>query len=363
MVEWLAGNRIRGTSTERTTGSGFNPVDAVTGGWKELARTTLGSAGDTISVASLADKQYYMVLGNHLPSGNFRTTYRINNDSSGSEGSSGTYALRKSEDGNSENVTGSQIGIYLGNQDTNTDYFDVSYLQNISTDEKFMINHNMRTGGSGAGAYPRRVEAVAKWSNTSDAINRIDAINDQGGNYASGSEVVVLGYDPDDTHTTNFWEELASVTATGSTTSFNSGTFTAKKYLWVQGYFTSANAFTPQIRVGNGSIDDDDNYAGRRSYNGGADVTAIDQSEITLDGVSADNPVFFNGFIVNNASNEKLAIFDCIKQYGTTSATAPARRETVFKWANTSNQINIIEFLASSGNIASTGTMKVWGSN
>jgi hypothetical protein len=62
MVEWLAGNRIRGTSTERTSTTGFNPVTAVAGGWVELGRTTLGSAGDTNSVASLADKRYYMIL-------------------------------------------------------------------------------------------------------------------------------------------------------------------------------------------------------------------------------------------------------------------------------------------------------------
>ena len=58
MVEWLAGNRIRGTSTERTSTTGFNTVAAVAGGWKELGRTTLGSAGDIIDVTSLADKRY-----------------------------------------------------------------------------------------------------------------------------------------------------------------------------------------------------------------------------------------------------------------------------------------------------------------
>jgi hypothetical protein len=39
------------------------------GGWVELGRTTLGSAGDDITVSSLADKRYYMFLTSALNSG------------------------------------------------------------------------------------------------------------------------------------------------------------------------------------------------------------------------------------------------------------------------------------------------------
>ena len=41
-LKWLAGNRIEGTSADRTTGTPAIPATA--GGWKELSRTTLGSA-------------------------------------------------------------------------------------------------------------------------------------------------------------------------------------------------------------------------------------------------------------------------------------------------------------------------------
>jgi hypothetical protein len=48
------------------------------GGWVELGRTTLGSAGDTITVSSLADKRYYMVLMMQQGSGgNGSTTFRL----------------------------------------------------------------------------------------------------------------------------------------------------------------------------------------------------------------------------------------------------------------------------------------------
>ena len=42
----------------------YRHVSGAVGGWVELGRTTLGSAADTISVASLADKRYLMILRN-----------------------------------------------------------------------------------------------------------------------------------------------------------------------------------------------------------------------------------------------------------------------------------------------------------
>ena len=44
MVEWLAGNRIRGTSAEKPALALQSPS---VGGWKELGRTTLGRKGDS----------------------------------------------------------------------------------------------------------------------------------------------------------------------------------------------------------------------------------------------------------------------------------------------------------------------------
>ena len=157
------------------------------------------------------------------------------------------------------------------------------------------------------------------------------------------------------------WGKLAGVTATGSTTKFDSGVMTANKFLQVQGHFTSGSTFTPQIRVGNTTIDVGNTYTGRRSYNGGSDVTVINQSEITLDGVGNTLPVYFEGVIVNISTEEKLCIFHAVKMSAIGAGTAPARRETVFKWTNTSNQIDIIEFLASAGNISDIGVMAVLG--
>ena len=57
---------------------------------------TLGSAGDIISVASLADKRYYMVLNSVIPSGSVSPRRRLNNDSGSN------YSARTSGNGSSD---------------------------------------------------------------------------------------------------------------------------------------------------------------------------------------------------------------------------------------------------------------------
>ena len=55
-ITYHAGRRIQGTAADRAE------VPAVSGGWKEVGRTTLGSANQFIDVESLPDKRYYMML-------------------------------------------------------------------------------------------------------------------------------------------------------------------------------------------------------------------------------------------------------------------------------------------------------------
>ena len=352
-VKWLAGNRIEGTSADRTTGTAAIP--AVAGGWKEVGRTTLGSAGDNIDITNLPDKRYYMYLLDRDTSGS--TSARMTfNDDSGSN-----YSTRYASDGTEYTATNQSFVSQHTSASQNS--FTCGYITNKSDREKLSASWIVGDGGSGAGNDPSRYEQFWKWTNTSSAINRMDIFNHLGGDFASGSELVVLGYDPDDTHTDNFWEELAS-SDWSSGSSFDSGTFTAKKYLWVQGYVDSATInYHPLITVGNTTLDTGSNYAFRRSYDGNTDATATSQSSWEIEMSGTASPKFFNLFIVNNASNEKLGIMHAVAQLTAGAGTAPSRRETVCKWANTSNQINIIGLKTTTGDFASGSFIKVWGSN
>ena len=325
------------------------------GGWVELGRTTLGGTGDTITVSSIADKRYYMILGDLQDTGgNINTLLRFNSDT-------GTnYAYRYSDDGGTDSTLTSQGDNRIWIAEQSAPIFHVGYAANRSANEKLVINHSVTEQAAGAATAPSRMEFAGKWANTSNAIDTVSMINSKAGSYNTGSEVVVLGWDESDTHTNNFWEELASVNATGSSTNLSSGTITAKKYLWVQMWLDPSASSNHFLTFNN---DSGTSYATRDSRDGGSDSTNTSGTKHNLAPAMPDStPSFHNFFIINNASNEKLQIGHMVFQNTAGASNAPQRVEWVGKWDNTSNQITEIDMDGSS-NWNSGSIMKVWGAD
>ena len=156
--------------------------------WEELGRTTLGSAGDTISVASLPARKYLKILYSVIPTGNVDTYIAFNNDggTNYSQTTSATFAA-------SATVTsGTQISIDSGVPAT---YFKgVGDIINISTINKLLHAVTVQTSTAGAANAPTSLEIMGKWVNTTDSISRIDLINTSTGSFDTGSELVVLGH-------------------------------------------------------------------------------------------------------------------------------------------------------------------------
>jgi len=367
-IEWLAGNRIRGTSTERTNTTGIGDT---AGGWVELGRTTLGSTGNNIDVSSLPDKRYYMFL-THAPtdsSGYVLDRYRLNNDSSGTNGVSGKYSYRSSLNGSSPDGTGinQNEGIILSDGASihqAGEIFTMGYIANKSDKEKLLIGHTMHNDTAGAGTAPDRGEGVGKHAQTSNPITSVNCVNTNNSGFASGSEMIVLGWDPADTHTANFWEELASVEYSGGT-ALTSGTIPAKKYLWVQAYLKIASG-TVDSNLWRFNADIQNHYAARYSRDGATDPTpnaSISHMNINF-GAGTRNNQLINMFIINNSANEKLVTGSGISQGTSGSGTAPNRLEFASKWANTTDQITSIQCTQGNSLNFEAGTiMKVWGSD
>ena len=303
-VTYHAGRRLQGLDADRTATQ--LPAGSV-GGWVELGRTTLGADGDTISVSSLADKRYYMVLSDLWASGaNINVHARLNNDSGSN------YAQRESTTGGADATATNQTELPIDALSIKGTVFGVSYLANLSSKEKLWISHDVGNddtfGSPVASTAPYRTEAYAKWANTSNAVNRIDVINTGSADFRSGSEAVILGWDPADTHTNNFWEELDSTTTVSSGT-IQSGTFTAKKYLMYSIIGKKASGTGTETGRFQFNGDTGSNYAQRNSING-TDYTFTSQTSMNIggDGNTSGEMVFLTGFIINNASNEKLLI-------------------------------------------------------
>ena len=347
-IEWLAGNRLRGTTAERPSAS----LQSV-GGWKEVGRTTLASNGDSLDVSSLTNKRYYMVLLDHQANGSSQPNGRFNSDSGSN------YCYRYDNDGS--DGTGTSNSNMKTSNGWNTSEYGVWYISNLAGKQKASFYQCSTDRGSGAGTAPSRSSTGNKWSNTSDAISSINFTQGGGGgNFKAGSECVVLGYDPADSHTTNFWEELSSVTTTSSGT-ISSGTITAKKYLMYNIIGKKASGTGTESARFRFNGDTGSNYAQRNAING-THYTYGSQSSANIggDGNTAGEMTMYTGFIINNASTEKLWLG--FSAFGNSTGNNIGNKGKIFdKWANTSDQITSIECMGTTFDAGAK--MTIWGSD
>jgi len=361
-VKYLSGNRIWGTNAERLamTTAGSSPKTS----WKELDRTTLGTDG-TLTVSGFDAKDNLMILGHYKPvSGNVTSGLVLNSDTGDN------YSNRRSLNGGTDVTvidTDSKPCIQTDGGYGGSEFcYFVTTVRNNTDEEKLFITHFDGESDTGSGTAPNREESVGKWANTANQITTIqltDADGDTAQEWASGSEVVVLGCDDDEADSgTNFWEQLVSFASTSSANTYDT-TFTAKKYLWVEFYATNSGSIQPEFTLGSGgSVDRGLNYCSRGSVDGYTDWTRINEDAIESESNTL-SPVYGSFFIINKSDTEKLAIGKWVGQEPSGSANPPTRRQVVGKWANTSAQANAIS-LEDSGSGTFTGCQfRVWGSN
>ena len=348
MVEYLSGNRIQGSSTKVTS-----PPQT---SWKELGRTTLSSTSSDITVSSFTAKDNLMVLI-YAQDGS-QMGYRVNSDTGNN------YHIKRSMDGASDSTlqsTKAQVHAQGAKKE-----FNVSSWINIANQEKLFISNTVSQNTAGAGNAPSRNEIVGKWANTSDSITTFTLHNAGSTGFSSGSEVVVLGYDNDESDSgTNFWQELANVELSSAGDTLDTSTITAKKYLWIQAFIPEGAGHHGYIYFNGDDGGSNNNYARRGSINGGNDITTTDDDEINWSH-DTNTAKYLNMFVINISDKEKLCIAEYM-DYGSSGAgTAPNRIEWVYKWVNTSAQISSVKLYnnkASSNDFPIGTTLKVWGSD
>ena len=129
-------------------------------------------------------------------------------------------------------------------------------------------------------------------------------------------------------------------TLTGTADHMDITDLTATKFLVILNHELASGQTEPIFQFNN---DTGSNYAYRENDNGTADSTGISQS-----GWFHWTPVnttdnFGIIYVINIGSEEKLGISFNIGANTAGATNAPGRREWVYKWANTSNQITEID--------------------
>ena len=154
--------------------------------WEEIGRTTLAIAGDTITVSSLAARKYLKVYMISTATGG---TTNGNITFNGDVGAN--YAARVSANGAADATASAQTSLGLFQAAAADDKFFVAEIVNISTKNKILQGTMMQQNSTTA---PGRLEFAAVWVNTSAQISSITLTNTGTGDFAIGSEIIVLGH-------------------------------------------------------------------------------------------------------------------------------------------------------------------------
>ena len=364
MVEYLDGGRIQASINAS--------VSANYTGWKEFSRHTLDGNADKLQVSSLPQSRYFMVLAHIIPeSASSQVSHVTLDDETGS-----SYAERTTSYNGAE-VSGNTNRFFTTHSDKTIESgggrFITFFMTNPETKDKFLIGRCTESNTTGTSTdslvmisgVGRTYAGANSFDNTWS--QSIEIINDESGGFGSGSELVVLEYDESQTDTSGqFWEQLADVELSSAGNIIDSGTFTAKKYIWYQIYKkTDSGSPFMEIRFNNDSTTDI--YKRRYEEDGGSSTTAKGDELIPTSTAPTE---FVNGFLLNTAGKEKLTHGDYISSGSDTNV--PNRWRWCGKWVrtsgsgtgNASSQVTRIQ--ADNGNssnsaFASGSWIKVWG--
>ena len=164
------------------------------------------------------------------------------------------------------------------------------------------------------------------------------------------------------------WELLCEVTLGSSNGTITCENFTARRVLHIDAELRGTGGIGMEIayRFNN---DAGNNYAFRQSTNNGADTTVLSTSRCNIGANAANDMANNDGALItvdidnNQSGDRKLTQAKFVEGVNSDAGTAPARKDSACKWANTSAQITRISFLPFTGTTTfNTGSLiRVWG--
>ena len=162
--------------------------------WEEIGRKKIHQAEASINV-KIPEKKFLRAEVHAIKTASLEVRIRLNNDSSGTDTTSGNYSQRINTNGGTDDVTGEQDRTHIILESgSGVPSFETIEIVNILDEEKLIIIHDVGAGSTGAGTSPDRLEIVGKWDVVTALINEINIVASTS-TFASGSEVVIYGHD------------------------------------------------------------------------------------------------------------------------------------------------------------------------
>lgn len=357
MAVKIAGvKRLEGLSTDRDEPT-YNPS------WVEVDRTTLtsdGSVGGSMTVSSIPTKYRYLQCIYNLQDGSAGNTMMLGRiNGSGSNYEEKGVDITGSSD--SRFAYGSNAYWNMGLADGSYDAFGIQHITNYNGEARRSIYNECVHNGSGNPKARRHFGYRGDTSSTT----QIEAWSYGSGRaFGNGSELVVLGLDPTGASAgEGFWKYLGGNTLSSTSDNLTTGTISAKKYLWMQGYVKATGDVRMNLTFNN---DTGSNQYIRTHQSNGAQSTSSTATSVDLHG-SMKDLYFVNAYICNNASADSLMFYDVVSVDGvdSNSAEIPNRIWGCAKWDDSSNQITEIDITNdnSGQDYSAKSFIKVWGAD
>ena len=159
--------------------------------WEELASVDLsGGVADTLECTFTPKKYLWVQAYMQLDGSQIAGIIRFNDESTGSN-----YSRQRSNNGATGSNENAVNAIDVRGGEGKNRFENLFIINNASTYKLVIGDMMVSTEGSGSSGIPDKTEYVAKWTVTSEQINKITFSNADAGSYGTKSIIKVWGHD------------------------------------------------------------------------------------------------------------------------------------------------------------------------
>ena len=162
--------------------------------WYKAGNGTVSGTASIVTTSTMSDSNKSLFCISHLINQTgvaSSSNVRLNNDSSGTDGSSGNYSTRGNVNGASDTTQVNQTEHNNG-AGTALGRIQVDYIANVSGQEKLIITHGSGNDVAGANNTVFRYDLTGKWDQTA-LVTKVENVTSGSGVWQNDTNLTVLG--------------------------------------------------------------------------------------------------------------------------------------------------------------------------